>query len=98
MTPAPPKPKQAKVEDADDDDSDGDQKKPSPANDASRDTTPQPFSEEVDPEDAEAFQRQMEEEEDSMVDRMGSFLNDPVFSMKVFLSSHFRDKGLIWKV
>jgi hypothetical protein len=27
---------------------------------------------------------------------MQAFLNDPELSMKVFFSSHFREKGLIW--
>jgi hypothetical protein len=66
--------------------------------DSGVENTPQPFSEEIDPEDQEVFQRQKEEEEDSIADRMTSFFKDPVFSVKVFLSSHFRAKGLIWKV
>ena len=63
---------------------------------ASVDKPPEPYSEEVDPSDQEAYERQLEEEEDSVADRMSSFFKDPVFSVKVFLSSHFRDKGLIW--
>jgi len=28
--------------------------------------------------------------------RMETFLNDPELSMKIFFSSHFRERGLIW--
>ena len=28
--------------------------------------------------------------------RMEAFLNDPELSMRVFFSSHFRERGLIW--
>jgi hypothetical protein len=28
--------------------------------------------------------------------RMEAFLGDPELSMKVFFSSHFRERGLIW--
>jgi predicted RNA-binding protein Jag len=71
---------------------------PAPTPAQEQDTLPRPFSEEIDPEDQETFQKQVEEEEDAIADRMSSFLANPVFSMKVFLSSHFRDKGLIWWV
>ena len=30
------------------------------------------------------------------VNRLESFLNDPELSMKIFFSSYFREKGLIW--
>jgi hypothetical protein len=98
MSRVPLKPKSVTVQDANDDeggDGENGTKNPPPAKTDS-DATPQPFSEDIDEEDVAAFQRQVEEEEDSIADRMSSFLNNPVFSMKVFLSSHFRDKGLIW--
>ena len=31
-----------------------------------------------------------------VVNRLESFLNDPELSMKIFFSSYFREKGLIW--
>lgn len=85
-----PKPKD-KVEDADDSDTDV----PKTPTD---DKLPEPYSEEVSEKDKIAFQKSKEEEEDCVVDRMTSFFDRPCFSMKVFLSSHFRDKGLVWYV
>lgn len=58
--------------------------------------SPAPYSEDIDPEDQKKYDQQVEDEEDSIADRMISFLEEPVYSMKVFLSSHFRDKGLVW--
>jgi hypothetical protein len=42
------------------------------------------------------------DEDDAMVNvkdegnHMETFLNDPELSMKIFFSSHFRERGLIW--
>jgi hypothetical protein len=35
-------------------------------------------------------------DQDDVVNRLESFLNDPELSMKIFFSSYFREKGLIW--
>ena len=44
----------------------------------------------IDDDDAESSGDQDE------VNRLESFLNDPELSMKIFFSSYFREKGLIW--
>ena len=31
-----------------------------------------------------------------VVNRLESFLNDPELCMKIFFSSYFREKGLVW--
>jgi len=33
---------------------------------------------------------------DDVVNRLESFVNDPELSMKIFFSSFFREKGLVW--
>lgn len=48
--------------------------------------------------DPEAYIREQEEEEACKSERTNSFFEDPVYAIRVFLSSHFRDKGLIWYV
>jgi hypothetical protein len=49
--------------------------------------------------DALAGANDEKDADDGAVDEtnlMEAFLNDPELSMKVFFSSHFREKGLIW--
>ncbi len=42
------------------------------------------------------FKKRLDKESFAKEARLESFLADPEFSMKVFFSSYFREKGMIW--
>ena len=44
----------------------------------------------------EHYQKRLAREAVAKEARLESFLIDPEFSMKVFFSSYFREKGMIW--
>lgn len=44
----------------------------------------------------EHFQKRLDKEIDAKEERLDLFLADPEFSIKVFFSSYFREKGMIW--
>ena len=66
------------------------QQVPGPTKDAAPDAEARSEDSDTDEDDAEPSVEQDE------VNRLESFLNDPELSMKIFFSSYFREKGLVW--
>jgi hypothetical protein len=69
-----------------------------PPNQDEEEGLPKEIPDEYDKADEEAYYQRLEEEAKSEGERKHSFLRNPYFSIQVFLSSYFRDKGLIWFV
>lgn len=67
------------------------QQVPGPVKDATPDADVQSDDSDTDEDDAGSSNDQ-----DDVVNRLESFLNDPELNMKIFFSSYFREKGLIW--
>src|ERR1700753_3156163 len=69
-----------------------------PPNEGEEGELPKEIPDEYDKADEEDYYVRLEEEARSERERKHSFFKDPYFSIQVFLSSYFRDKGLIWFV
>ncbi|KAF8270123.1 hypothetical protein EI94DRAFT_1798474 [Lactarius quietus] len=58
-----------------------------------KEAVPEPDADDSDPDDDDA---ESSGDQDDVEHRLQSFLGDPELSMKIFFSSYFREKGLIW--
>ena len=77
-----------------------------PTKDSTADATADPTADATPNADARSEDSDSDQEEDDADDApagandeanlMEAFLNDPELSVKVFFSSHFRERGLIW--
>lgn len=70
------------------------QQSPAPPKDATADAGGEAGSDDTDSDSGDSDDAMANGKDDG--NRMETFLNDPELSMKIFFSSHFRERGLIW--